>query len=653
MRVSISRAVLALLFALSSPAAAAQERAPAQRGQYENFRVAIYIAVGSARRLADPQVFERELARAMAQVRFDKVYLEVYRNRQFATEAEIAAVKRAFESHGIEVAGGVTLAAGGEGGQFGTFDYERPEDMAECRKAVELAARHFDEVILDDFFFYTSKSDADIAARGKRSWSQYRLDRMREVSEQLVLRPARAINRDIRMIIKYPNWYEHFHGLGYDLERQPHMFDAIYTGTETRDPFITDQLLQQYESYLIFRYFSNVRPDGGNRGGWVDTFSTQYVDRYAEQLWDTMFAKAPEITLFSWQPMSEMRPVAPGQRSAWQDRPTSFDWSEMVRSHRPAAATDPGPGWGRVAGYALEQVDRFLGQLGQPVGVWSYRPPHASGEEFLHNYLGNVGIPIELTPTFPAHAETVLLTQAAAVDPQIVERIHGQLTAGKSVVITSGLLRALEGRGIERIAEIGYTGRSVAVREFIDGYGAGNGTRLNDAAHESPAISFAELRFHTNDSWPVIRAVAGARGFPILLMNRYSRGVLYVLNIPDNVADLYELPQSVLTRIKSYLQRNAQVRIDSPALVSLFAYDNDTFIVQSFRDAPAALNVSVAGENLQLRNLANDARLRPSVLPQPAPGGSPSSNREPSRATFAVTIEPHSYLVFRIEPQLR
>jgi len=36
-----------------------------------------------------------------------------------------------------------------EGGQFGTFDYESPRDREECRRAVELAARHFDEVILD------------------------------------------------------------------------------------------------------------------------------------------------------------------------------------------------------------------------------------------------------------------------------------------------------------------------------------------------------------------------------------------------------------------------------------------------------------------------------------------------------------------------
>ena len=212
-------ALFASLLACLAPAQA-MAPAPAPRGHYQNFHVAIYVVVGSTRRLADRAVFDQEFARAMRQAPFDKVYLEVYRDRNFATDQEIQAVKSYFTERGVAVAGGVTPAAGGQGGQFGTFDYEIPADVAECRRAVELAARHFDEVILDDFFFYTSKSDADIAARGRRSWTQYRLDTMRRASRECVLDPARRANPNVRVIIKYPNWYEHFQGTGYDLERQ-------------------------------------------------------------------------------------------------------------------------------------------------------------------------------------------------------------------------------------------------------------------------------------------------------------------------------------------------------------------------------------------------------------------------------------------------
>src|SRR3569833_3735413 len=227
----------------------------AEASAYKHFRAAIYITVGDSKKLAAPATFAREYASVSSQLDFDKVYIEAYRDRKFATDAELETVKLAFQAKGIQTSGGITLAAGGGGGLFGTFDYENPSDRAECERAVRLIARHFDEMILDDFFFYTSKSDADIAARGARSWTDYRLDRMREVGRDLVLGPAHQTNPRVRVIIKYPNWYEHFHGTGFDLAQEAQMFDGIYTGTETRDPEITDQLLQQYESYGILRFF--------------------------------------------------------------------------------------------------------------------------------------------------------------------------------------------------------------------------------------------------------------------------------------------------------------------------------------------------------------------------------------------------------------
>jgi hypothetical protein len=646
------RLPLALLSVLCVASAAAGAATPPTHGAYQNFRTAIYITVGSTRELADPQTLERQYARVASQLKFDKVYLEVYRNGQFADEASLARIRRFFAAHGIAVSGGITLAAGGHAGQFGTFDYESQQDRAECQRAVEMAARNFDEVILDDFFFYTSKSDADIAAKGNRSWTQYRLERMREVARTLVLRPARAANPRVRMIIKYPNWYEHFQGLGYDLEQESHEFDAIYTGTETRDPEITDQLLQQYESYLIIRYFDNIRPDGGNHGGWVDTFGTRYVDRYAEQLWDTLFAKAPEITLFNWAPLAEPSAVSAGDRSAWSGQRTSFDWDAVTRSME-GRKSEGGAGWARVAGYSLEQVDRALGLLGNPLGIASYKPYQSSGaEDFLQEYLGNIGIPIELTPFFPVEADLVLLTESAKFDPELVTKIKAQLTAGKSVVITSGLLRALQDRGIQDIAEWEYTGRQIAVHDYFEGYGAGNGTRLNEPGGGRD-ILFPEIHFYTNDSWTLLRGVASLRGIPLLLMNRYSRGILYVLDVPDNIGDLYGLPQPALAVIRTYLQGKFPVRLDAPAQVSLFAYDNGAFVVQSFRPSAATVRISVAGTHKKLTDLLSKEELT-------AGGDSTVSldartdaqRRDPEggvRTSFSVQIPPHSYRVFRAD----
>jgi hypothetical protein len=612
-------------------------------GAYRNFNAAIYVPVNAIRQLRDPRVREQQYQRIAQQLRFDKVYLETYRGGEFADDAALEEIKNFFTAKGIAVAAGVALDARGHAGQFSTLDYENPHDRAVCRRAIELAARHFDEVILDDFFFYTSKSDADIAAKAGRSWTQYRLEKMREVADNLVLKPARAANPQVRMIIKYPNWYEHFQGLGYDLDVEAKKFDFIYTGTETRDPEITDQLLQQYHSYLVFRYFDNVRPHGGNRGGWVDTYDTRYVDRYAEQLWDTLFAKAPEITLFNWADLASPQALAPGERQAWSAQQTSFDWNAMLHSSADGSAQTAAPGWARAAGWSLEQADRFLGQLGKPIGIASYKPYQSSGEDFLQAYLGNIGIPIELTPEFPTQAQLVLLTESARQDPNIIAKIRHQLAAGRNVAITSGLLHALQDRGLRDIVELEYTGRRIAVRDFVEGYGAGAGTSGNEPGNTGHDMLFPEIRFYTNDSWPLIRGVTHARGVPILLMNRYSRGVLYVLNIPDNPGDLYQLPQPVTNAIRSYLLADFPLRLDAPAQVSLFAYDNGSFIVQSFRPESASADIVVAGAHAQIRDLLSGE----AVSGEPDTGAAArAAPGDPVRTRFHIQVPPHSYRVF-------
>jgi len=554
----------------------------AEASAYRNFRAAIYITVGDTRKLADPAEFEREFARVHSQLDFDKVYIEAYRNHEFATDAELDTVKREFAAKGIQTSGGVTLAAGGSGGQFGTFDYENPADRAECERAVRLIARHFDEVILDDFFFYTSKSDADIAAKGARSWTDYRLAKMNEAARDLVLGPAKQENPRVRMIVKYPNWYEHFQGLGYDLATEAHAFDAIYTGTETRDPVITDQLLQQYESYEIVRYFSNVRP-GANLGAWVDTYSIRAIDRYAEQLWDGLFAKAPEQMLFEWGAMASPKAATPGMRP-WAKQATSFRW--------PVAR---GNGWAAAANEALHTVDGVLGALGNPVGVASYRPPHANGEDFLHNYIGNLGVPIELYPEYPASAHTILLTEAAAADPDIIAKIQKSLEGGANVIVTSGFLEATQDRGFGQLAEWNTTGHIVSIDQYFDGFGAGNGTELKQPGKSAP-ILFPQVHFFTNDSWGIIRGVASKKGFPIVLMNHYSKGTLYLWTMPENFGDLYNLPQPMITRIKQYLFGDSPVQIDAPDHVALFTYDNGAFVVENYCDDAAKVGIERKGQ---------------------------------------------------------
>jgi len=591
--------------------------------------------------MKDPAYLEKAWNQINSQVHVDKVYIESFRGDTLADGALLDSVKAFFNAHGVETAGGIAYAAGGEmagpeaaGGQFISFTYTDPKQRAFVKHVAEVTAAHFDEIVLDDFFFNNTKRDSDIAAKGVQSWSTFRLKLMDEVSRDLVYGAAKAVNPKVRIIIKFPNWYEHFQADGYDLAVEPKIFDGIYTGTETRDGEITDQHLQPYESYQIIRYFDNIAP-GRNGGGWVDTFDTRYADRYAEQLWDTVLAKAPEMMLFEWSNLTQTARI--GDRP-WSSTDTTFTAAGLDKWHAGSGATQPAT-WGTVAGYALDAANMVIPKLGKPIGIASYKPYQSTGEDFLHNYLGMIGIPIDLQPTFPTNAKTVLLTEEAKYDPAIVAKIKAHLQQGGNVVITSGLLKALQGHGIEQIAEINATGNVLSVDRYWGAFGAGAGANLGTTA----AVQFPEISFMTNDAWPVVRGTANGRGAPLVIMDHYSKGTLYVLTIPENFNDLYLLPQPVLAQIRRYVMGDFPVSIDAPGKVSLMAYDNGTFVVESYRDEAVKVTVNAEGTLAHIRNLASGAEVDGSPVAQWR------ARQTAPRTTFQIEVPPHSFVAFAEE----
>lgn len=223
---------------------------------YTNVRIAVYFRYQEVHSIpASLESFAAQWAKVEKQVKVEKVYLETTRNAQLATDAEVTALKEFFAGRGIQTSGALGLTANEPNG-FQSYCYSTPADREKVKSMTEFTARHFDEIILDDFFFSNCKCDRCIAAKGARSWTQFRTEQMDEVSRDLIIRAAKAVNPKARIIIKYPNWYESFQGLGYDLAVQPKLFDAIYTGTETRDGN-SGQRLQPYQSFLQTQYFNN------------------------------------------------------------------------------------------------------------------------------------------------------------------------------------------------------------------------------------------------------------------------------------------------------------------------------------------------------------------------------------------------------------
>ena len=608
---------------------------PIHAGHYKNFKVSTYIRAQDVAQMEDSRFLKDTWETISSQVDIDKIYIETHRDAFTVDEKTILKVKKFFLSKGLEVGGGITYTRS-EPTDFETYSYARENEREQVKKIAEYTAKLFDDFILDDFFFIDLKNDDEIAAKGNRSWTEYRLRLMADAGRELVVNPAKKVNPKVKVIVKYPNWYDHFHGLGFNLEEEPAYFDGIWTGTETRDPG-SAQHLQNYLSYNIVRYFDNVAP-GRNGGGWVDAGGIHMsMDRYAEQLHLTMLAKTPEIILWNYMQLTEVK-IAPGMRARWQSEGNnSFRYDEMVKPYTKDGKTITPSTMARFAHMTLHQTDRLVGQLGRPIGLVSYKPYHSSGEEFLQNYLGMIGLPMDMHPQWQEGRRQILLTKQAAKDPQIVDKIKKQLRNGGDVIITTGLLKAIR-EPLADICELYCDDLKAIVNDF--GW-YGNSTR---------EFIIPQVKYFTNDAWEVVSAgrplTGGVSGYPILLRDTYSKGTLYVLTIPDDYGNLYDYPAGALNVIRRAMSKDTGAYIEGPAKVSLFPYDNKTLVVENFNDDPVNVRIVVNAKASCLQDLLTGEMIKPAKV---TVGNHRFAPYTPEQTVFDVNLAAHSYVGVKIK----
>ena len=511
-------------------------------GHYENFRAAIYCTAQTLSAI-DGRRLEREWEFLEKYVGVDKVYLETFRNGTLVPEGQIRMIRDFFQSHGVETAGGITAVTpdlSEEDGKrqrlFSTFCYSNKGMRDKLKEVAEYTAGLFNSFILDDFFFTSCTCEDCIRERGNRSWSEFRAEKMREVSENLVIGTAKRINPEVKITIKYPNWRESWHETGYIPEIQRKLFDFIYTGTETRNTAHTDQHLPRYLSYSLMRYMENVAP-GRNGGGWFDTYSCWPMDCYLEQAYLTAFSRPEEITLFQWGDLFENRLVTP-------------------------------------LSVQLSKIDRILNEAGNPVGTPVYLPFGSCGENHLEDHLGMQGAALEPVPDFPWEAPVIFLTAAAFADREIMEKLEQYLMQGGTAVVTSGFVREAPEEKWKRLSSIRLTGRKLSAERFQitddpAGYYEGK-----------EPVQFDELQFCNNASWSFLNAGTGDFHSSILLMDTFGRGKLFTLAVPDVFADLSRIPVPAMDMVRRVLT-SGRIYI-SGRNVSIFTYDNGVFVLYCY-----------------------------------------------------------------------
>jgi hypothetical protein len=128
------------------------------------------------------------------------------------------------------------------------------------------------------------------------------------------------------------------------------------------------------------------------------------------------------------------------------------------------------------------------------------------------------------------------------------------------------------------------------------------------------------VKYFTNDAWEVVSAgrplTGGVSGYPILLRDTYSKGILFVLTIPDDFGNLYDYPAGALNVIRRAMSKDVGAYIEGPAKVALFPYDNKTLVVENFNDEAVSLRVVINNKVNTLHNLITGEQLKPTELPK-------------------------------------
>ena len=337
-------------------------------------------------------------------------FIESFRDGYQADKQALEHAKARFRDAGLDVSGCVTPTKVGKDstGWKGIACYTDEPTQKRLQEIFEYAAGLFDEIMIDDFWFTDCECDACKKARGDRSWVDYRCDLMTRISRDRILNPARAVNPGVKVIIKYPQWYDNFHKRGYEVVQETADFDRIWVGTETRD--YADQRWGgkvQYEAYYIMRWLGAI---GGAKtgGGWFDPYGTHEAT-YVEQARQTVLADAKEMLLFCYG--SLLHDTGPANVEKLRTEvPGLFQLAALVRN--------------------------------QPLrGIAAPKPPNSDGhdEQYVYDFVGMLGLPLVPTAEVRTDVKAAFLPVHACKDPQLSGKLDALLKSGTPVLVTDGL----------------------------------------------------------------------------------------------------------------------------------------------------------------------------------------------------------------------
>jgi hypothetical protein len=389
--------------------------------------------------------------------------------------------------------------------------------------------------------------------------------------EPLMLRPAREQRSDVRLIVKFPQWYDRFHLFGYDPARMSMSFDQVRVGTEVRNPLTRRMgFVQPTEGYMNFRWLSSVC-GAKTTGAWFDHIECT-PENFIDQAYQSVLAGARELTLFR---LGDLMAGHAGDDLLVQRLPELMDLARKIQ------------GRGRQ-------------------GIPFYKPPNSEAADnlYLMDYLGMIGLPILPEVRYREDMSHAVLAAQAAADPAILERVNRHLKRGATIVMTPAFLRCA-GERAQRLAGVAVGGAPVpGVAEDIRS-GSSRWT-LSRPVEVDTSVVVKNAR---------VRMSGQTRNgeVPVLVERRQGGGRILVLDtrtfseedfrsegewlLSPKPRGLSELPQGVADELRRVLRLPQGVELSAPAGVGLYLFDAARCLY-NFRDEP--VQVRLDGKDLHL-----------------------------------------------------
>lgn len=536
-----------------------------------DLRLSVYITAHTIERMFAVEEGRREVLSLLRCNGITTVYLEVYRSGLVVSPELLRKSTQFLEENGFVVVGAIATVPGGnvgtpQEGRLDWFNWQSQKTQDDMRKIMEDSAPIFNSFIIDDFLCTADTSYESKSAKGDRTWSEYRRALLTGLAESVFIRPAKENNPEIKMIIKFPQWYDRFHLFGYDVATKPALFDSVWVGTETRGQYTQRfGFVQPYEGFINYRWIKTLAGDKIG-GAWFDHGDCDDLD-FIEQAFQSVLAGSRELVIFNFHSFIAGHP---GHHLLRRD-------FEKLANLAAAVAKNP---------------------VG---GATAYKPPNsdAGGDLYIMDYIGMFGISLIPESRYPENASVVFLPTQAATDSSIYEKVIKSIANGAKIIMTTGFIaNAADGEKLARLAQIRWPlpfQQNSTSAVYLDG----DLEKLKFPLHMSYEIipDEANILLQTSDTGNTSFLLRNKdRNIYVLNTHTFSQedfdAVGEVLLCPKQIG-LLELPKPWVNEIRSVFKTEDEPVLDAASRITFQRFSDGNFVIHNYNQDKQTVNIQL------------------------------------------------------------